>query len=146
MLEVDCLAVWILWHNLWRLFHAKSIFTQIISSILKIQFSMGTQFNCQKTFLFQDIRFSQTVLFQAIQFSISIVFVHTQLNVKTVLFQTIQFSISTQISSIWPRDKTLSGATILGQSGPGSDGNGGVLRIPQSSRITGTSSSDCVVS
>ena len=48
---------------------------------------------------------------------------------KIVLFQTIQLSISTQFSSMWPIDKTLSGATTLGQSGPGSDGNEGVLRI-----------------
>ena len=33
-----------------------------------------------------------------------------------------------------------------GQSGPGSDGNKGVLHIPQSPRITGTSRSDCLVS
>ena len=57
------------------------------------------------------------------------------LNVKTVPSQTIQFSISTQFSSIWPTARTLSGTTILGQSGPGSDGNEGVLRIPQSSRL-----------
>ena len=35
-------------------------------------------------------------------------------------------------------DGTLTGATTLGQSGPGSNGNEGVLHIPQSS-ITGTS-------
>ena len=35
-----------------------------------IQFSISTQFNCQKTFLFQAIQFSQTVLIQTIQFSI----------------------------------------------------------------------------
>ena len=63
-----------------------------------------------------------------IQFSI--VFVYKQLNVKTFLFQTIQFSISTQFSSIWPIDRTLSGATTPGQSRPGSDGNEGVLYIP----------------
>ena len=40
----------------------------------------------------------------------------------------------------------LSGATILGQSGPGSNGNEGVLCIPQSPSITGTSPSDCLVS
>ena len=34
---------------------------------------------------------------------------------KSVLFQTIQFSISTQFSSIWPIDRTLSGATIPDQ-------------------------------
>ena len=33
-----------------------------------------------------------------------------------------------------------------GQSGPGSDGDEGVLRIPQSSSIAGTSPSDCLVS
>ena len=33
-----------------------------------------------------------------------------------------------------------------GQSGPGSDGNEGVLRIPQSSSTAGTSPSDCLVS
>ena len=34
----------------------------------------------------------------------------------------------------------------MGQSGPGSDGNEGVLRIPQSSSTAGTSPSDCLVS
>ena len=65
---------------------------------------------------------------------------------KTVLFQVIQFSISTHFSSIWPIDKTLSDATTLGQSGLGSNGNEGVLYIPQSSSITWTSPSDCLVS
>ena len=64
---------------------------------------------------------------------------------KTVLFQAIQFSISTQFSSIWPIDRTLSGATTLSQSEPESNGNEGVLSIPQSSSITGTSPSDCLV-
>ena len=32
---------------------------------------MYVQFNCQKTFLFQAIQFSQAVLIQTIQFSIS---------------------------------------------------------------------------
>ena len=40
---------------------------------------------------------------------------------------------------------TLSGATTPGQSEPGSDGNEEVLCIPQSSRITITSPSDCFV-
>ena len=59
---------------------------------------------------------------------------------QTVLFQTIQFS------SIWPINMTLSSATTPSQSGPGSDGNEGVLCISQSSSITGTSSSDCLES
>ena len=41
---------------------------------------------------------------------------------------------------------TLSSATTLGQSVPGSNGNEGVLCIPQSSSITGTSPSDSLVS
>ena len=40
----------------------------------------------------------------------------------------------------------LSGATMPGQNGPGSNGNEGVLRIPQSPSITGTSPSDRLVS
>ena len=50
-----------------------------------------------------------------------------------------------QFNSIWPIDRTLSGATTPGQSGPGNDGNKGVLCILQSSNITGTSPSDCFV-
>ena len=48
-------------------------------------------------------------------------------------------------SSIWPIDRTLSGATTPDQSGPGSDGNEGVLHISQSSKAE-LSSSDCLVS
>ena len=43
-------------------------------------------------------------------------------------------------------DKTLSGATTPGQSGPGSDGNEEVLRIPLSSSIIGALKSDCLMS
>ena len=74
-----------------------------------------------KTFLFQAIQQSQAVLIQIIQFRISM---------PLVLF---------------PIDRAQSGATILGQSGPGSHGNEGVLRIPQSSSITGPSPSDCLM-
>ena len=68
------------------------------------------------------------------------------LNVKTVLFLAIQFSINAPFSSIWPIDRTLSGATTPGQIVPESDGNEGVLRIPQSSSITGTSPLDDLAS
>ena len=44
---------------------------------------------------------------------------------ETVLLKTIQFNISTQFSSIWPIDRTVSGATTPSQSRPGSDGNKG---------------------
>ena len=67
------------------------------------------------------------------------------LNIKTDLLQVIQFSISAQFSSIWPIDRTLSGTTTPEQSWTGREGNEDVLRIPQSSSITGTSSSDCLV-
>ena len=40
-------------------------------------------------------------------------------------------------SSIWPIDKTLSGATTLGQSGAGSDVNEGIRLILKGSSITG---------
>ena len=43
-------------------------------------------------------------------------------------------------------DRTLSGATTLGQSRPGSDGNEGVLHIPQSSSIIEASPLDYLVS
>ena len=83
----------------------------------------------------------KTVLYQTIQYSVSTVSMS-----KTVPLQTIQFSISTQFSSIWSTDRTLSDATIPGQSRPGSDGSEGVLRIPQNSSITAVSLSDYFVS
>ena len=56
-------------------------------------------------------------------------FVYTQLNVKTALFQTIQFSVNTRFISIWPIERTLSGATTPGQRGPGGDNDEKVLRF-----------------
>ena len=53
------------------------------------------------------------------------------LNIKTVLFQLIHFSVGMHFSSIWLIDWTLSSATTLGVSGPGSDGNEGILLIPK---------------
>ena len=49
-------------------------------------------------------------------------------------------------SFVWSIDRNLSGATILGQSGPGNNGNERVLWIPQSSSITGASTSDYLMS
>ena len=99
-----------------------------------IQFSISKQFKCKytaylsKTFLFQAIQFSQTVLFQTIQFIISM---------QLVLLVNLSMQLVLLVN--------LSGATIPGQSGPESDGNEGVLRIPQSSSITGTSPLDGLV-
>ena len=65
----------------------------------------------------------------------STVFGYTQLNVETVLFLSIQFNINTQLSSVWPIDKMLSGATTSGQSGSGSDGDYEVLCLAQTWNI-----------
>ena len=48
-------------------------------------------------------------------------------------------------SSIWPIDGILKGSTTLSQSRPGSNGNEGILHIPQSSK-TRASPSDSLVS
>ena len=92
-------------------------------------------------FSLSTVSMSKTVLIQTIQFSIS-----TQIKVKIVLFQAIQISVSTQFSSIWPIARTLSGNTTVGLRGPKSDGNEEVLCIPQSSCITETSPSECLLS
>ena len=80
------------------------------------------------------------------QFSLVWVFFCLHTNVKTASFQAIHFSINTQFSSIWFIDRTLSGATTPGQSGPGSEGNEGLLHITQKTSITGTSPSDYLAS
>ena len=49
-------------------------------------------------------------------------------------------------SSIWLIDRTLSDATTLRQSGPGSNSNEGIIYISQSSSITGISPSDYLAS
>ena len=49
-------------------------------------------------------------------------------------------------SSIWPIGRTLLGAIIPGQSGPGSDDNERVLPIPQNFSITEASPSDSLAS
>ena len=75
-----------------------------------IPFSVSTKFECKYA-----VYLSKIFLFQAIQFS------------QTVLIQTIQFTISMHFSSILPIERVLSGATIPGLSGPGSDDNEEVL-------------------
>ena len=149
------------------LFQAIQLSQTVLIQPIQFNISIGlvyTQLNV-KTVPFQTIQFSvstvsmsrtvllkKTVLhkyavymskqFYFKQFSLSLV--HS-LNMEIVLFQVIQFSIIAQFSSIWPIDRTLSGATTPGPSGPGSDGNKGVLHIPQSSSITGISPSDCLM-
>ena len=65
---------------------------------------------------------------------------------KLVLYLIVQLSVSTQFSSISPIDMILSGATTLGQSGPGSDGKKLVFHITLSYSITGTLLFHCLVS
>ena len=43
----------------------------------------------------------------------------------------MQFSISTHFSSIWPINKTLSGASTPGHSGSGSEGKKEYFAFPQ---------------
>ena len=97
-------------------------------SFQRIQFNVSTQNKCKYTVC------QKTFLLQAIQL------------IQTVQIQAIQFYNKYAVSSIWPIDRTLSGATTPGQSEPRSDGNLGVLSIPQSSCITGTSPSDALLS
>ena len=49
------------------------------------------------------------------------------------------------VCSIWPKGRTILGATTPGQSEPGRNGNEEVLCIPQSSKA-GSSPSDCLMS
>ena len=89
---------------------------------------------------------SKSVPFQAIQFSISTLFkCKYNLIVKTFLF--LLFSLVNQflIQTI-QFISALSGSSVPGLSGTGSNGNEVVLRISQNSSITETSPSDCLVS
>ena len=79
-------------------------------------------------------------------------FVYTQSNVKQFYFK--QFNLAQVLfytaemlnSTILPIDKTLSGSTTPTSVDPESDGNEGVLCIPQSFSITGAWPSDCLMS
>ena len=131
-------------------------------------YGISTLFGSFKTALshFQAIQFSIDIIFclHAVKcqnsciLNNSVQHKYTVSMSRTVPLQTIPFSIqkqyilnnsvsiSIQFSSIWPIDRNLSSATTTGQSGPGSSGNEGLLRIPQSASISKTSPSDCSVS
>ena len=92
--------------------------------------SLSIQLNISH--LFTHSWMIKTVRFQAIQSNINHLLGHRQ-KVK-VLFLAIWFNITHLFvhslnvkSSIWPIDRTLSGATTPGQNGPRSNGNEGVL-------------------
>ena len=101
---------------------------------------MSTTVSMSKAVLFPTIQFREQKQVHFKQFSLTQV---RSLNIKTDLFQAIQFSITTQIISVWPIDRTLSGTTTPDLSGPRSDGNEELLRIPQSSSFTKPSPSKC---
>ena len=125
--------IWFLWHNNhWRLLNA------ISKNLVQHKYTFQVQNLVQHKYTFQVQN-----RFHFKWFSLAYV---SNLNVKTVLFQAIQFSISTQLTSIWSIDRTLSGATTQDQNGPGSDSSEGVFHIPQTSSTIGTSPSDCLVS
>ena len=96
----------------------------------------------------------KTIPFQTIQFNISTQFKYKyslivkNISISSYSFYSISYNSNNSVSykyavsSIQPIDRALSGAIIPGQSWPGSDGNKGVPRIPQTSSITGTSPSD----
>ena len=100
-----------------------------------------------KTFLNEtEIICSHTLKWLEVLLCNSISFICTQLNGAKYCYValTIQFNISNFAhSSIWSINRTLLGTTTPGQSGSGSNGNEGVLQIPQSFRI-GTSSDGLV--
>ena len=75
-------------------------------------------------------------------------FYFKQINLAWIRSLNAKISIGKEprFSSIQPIDKTLIRCYHSGQNGAGSDGNKGILRILQSSIITGTSPSDCLVS
>ena len=107
----------------------------IANNLIKHLLFASTQWNDQ-TVLFQTIPFSigQSEWFQVLQCI-------ANNSIKHESFVCPQFKWSN--NSIWSIDMTISGATTPGQRRPGSIR---VLRIFQSSRITGVSPSHCFVS
>ena len=53
---------------------------------------------------------------------------------KRIVWNILNKPVTQLNSSIWPIVEILTGTTTLGQSGPGSNVNEGVIHIPQSSK------------
>ena len=68
-----------------------------------------------------------------------------QLSINSIKHQSFVYIVKWSNSSIWPIDMTLSDATSLGKSEPGSEANKKILRIPQNSSIVRASPLDCLV-
>ena len=108
---------------------------------LTIQLS-EIQFYCRKAVLFQIIQWSRST-----QFKCKYGLIVRNISISSYSVYSNNSGLHKYaVSSILPIDRALSGANTPGQSGPGSNGNEGVLRIPQSSSTAGTSTSDCLVS
>ena len=65
---------------------------------------------------------------------------------KRFNFACHSIALSLDVKQFYLSHRTLLGTTIPDESVPGSDGKEEVLHIPQSSTITGASSSDCLMS
>ena len=90
-----------------------------------IQFSISTQFKSKYSLIVKNISIS----------SYSVKSISSNSN------NSVQHEYAVQFYGLKPIDRALSGTTI-----PGNNSNEGVLRIPQSCSITGTSQSDYLVS
>ena len=129
------------WDLVW-FYGILTIVGYLILNPLKYSYtSSNSILNKYSIFLYTQLNI-KTVLFKTIPFNINTDFQYK----KTHPFQTTQFSISAQFRFFLPIYRSLSGATIPGQSRPGSDDNRRVLRFPQSTSFTGISPSDFLVS
>ena len=109
----------VLWHiNHCGLFNAKSYFYMYIKYMI-----------CKQILYIHTIKWS-----------------NSSISNNSIYHKSFVFTVEMTNSSISNRDRTLLGATTLGQSGLGSDDNEEVLHILQSSSITGASPSDYLMS
>ena len=108
---------WVLWHiNLYRLLNAKSS----LYIYIKYKYDLKTRFVYNiivraGEFFVLTVRYFQELLYNGHNLTL-IICLHT-------------------VCSIWFINMILSDATTPGKSGPGSNGNEGVLQIPQISRF-----------
>ena len=118
---------WVLWHiNHYCLFNTKSCLYIYIRYICMICKHILEIFLNELEFFLHTVKWFKVLLCNSHNLT-SVICLHT-------------------VFSIWPIDRTLSDATTPDQSGPWSDCNKGLIRIPLCSNITGASPSDCLMS